>query len=165
MLIPPPQFERLFRAAGWDGCARCKPNENVPTEHPGYEILRFFDGIHVRHHRIDELGQSLGELDVEFGWRSELSSAAEKWRTKLRVEWVGIAATRNSYGHLWVDDDGRFFESNDITEHFVFVAKTWQTAIGNILTGAATQELLDSGRAWFPGDDRYYDWKSRVPLD
>lgn len=158
MLEPPKQIEHLFRAAGWDGLARTKPDPSICVDHPAYPIIESFDGLHVRHEMVNELGSDSHDADIEFKWLPSLWPSAAAWTNRLNVQFVGVGLTRRSYSQLWVSNDGRYFYSNDISDHFEYIADNWETAIVNVLKLSPTRVLLETGTRTIPGDERFYDW-------
>ena len=134
------------------------PNSTISVDHPAYSIIESFDGLHVKHEMVNELGLDSRDADIEFKWLPSLWPSAAVWSERLNLQFVGVGLTRRSYSQLWVSNDGRYFYSNDITDHFEYVADCWETAIVNVLTSAPTRELLETGPPPIRGDERFYDW-------
>ena len=164
MFLPPAQFAAHFVAAGWSENRTVTPDARVPREHPAWELLSSFDGIHIT--PTTDSGVECATSDIAFRFLADRCNVVSDWESRLGTVLIGVALTSKKYGHLWIAQDGRFFSSNDVTDSFSFVADDFHDCVKNFLTGVWHKPLLAPGETTAMiygvnltlGDDRIYDW-------
>ena len=173
VILQPPKGYRLhFYLGGWHRWRRARTVTNaVPREHPAFEILQSFSGVHV--HPWRKRGITSATSDIAFGHCESVANYGDendidKWASVLGTQLVGIAEFGCSHCHLWIAGDNRCFESFIVAEGFFWIANSFDDAFHQLMTGAGQpkpmmrpdQHSIEAfGETLARNDQRLYNWK------
>jgi hypothetical protein len=113
-------------------------SDQVPADHPGYEVLAELGGLRLIKDEIVEL---------DFQYLPDLDSEIEPWAEALQTRLVGIAEHCNSHGGLYMTDGGQVIGVSYIHPACWFDGETIDEAIARHVSGARSRPMLLPGQA------------------
>ena len=158
----------LFTSAGWHSDWQYDVPARIPNDHPAFNILCLFGGLHIQPDTDSGLECATADVDIrplEHRWPT-----IDRWESHLATKLVGFALASDTYEQLWLASDSRVFATNDITESIGYVGDCFNTAMHNMLTGVRHQPMLGAGESginyygedYLADDPRIYNWQSSV---
>ncbi|WP_336520718.1 SUKH-3 domain-containing protein [Planctellipticum variicoloris] len=115
--------------------------EDISSDHPAFDILEQFSGLHVG---AGPDGEMLEEIfnDICFEPARNDDPVVLRWSELLDSALVGFAECHHRHGALFVSADGRVFCQSYMHDAFAYQADDFQTAIDGLLFGVRSKPML-----------------------
>ena len=136
---PPKKFELNFVLAGYSRRFNVDVDDSVPRDHPAYEILQHFDGLHI--HPNLQSGIECAPADIAFQLINSIPQLAAEWQTRLETSLIGIALVAGGNDQLWVSTNNKFYMTSNETKIFGEIGDSFDEVIENLLEGRKLREL------------------------
>jgi len=162
-----PSVLRLLKAAGWRANRKVAVSPSVPANHPAWQALSSFGGLHI--YPDGDAGIECATSDIDFNSPAATPELAE-WAQLLRSTLVPVAGVHRSHGLLCIASDGTCFGSSYIHDAFYFEGDRLDVAIERMLLGKRARPMLRPdqsqvtlyGQTFARGDQGVFAWQPQT---